>query len=68
MQKLTGEKLKAVWTEFSTLSLAVFVMRAAAWYTQGQTHLELKTLLRFSPVSLSLSMKLTLLKPYRLKI
>jgi hypothetical protein len=50
MQILTGQKLKAVWTKFSTLSLAVFVMSATAWYTQGQTHQELKTVRRFCPV------------------
>jgi hypothetical protein len=34
---LTGEKLKVVWAEFSTLSLAVLIMRATAWHTNTPT-------------------------------
>ncbi len=53
---LTGEKLKVVWAEFSTLSLAVLIMRATAWHRQTHPHAKLKTRPRFCPVSLSLSM------------
>jgi hypothetical protein len=41
-KKLTGEKLKVVWAEFSTLSQAVFVMSVNAWHIQARSHLELK--------------------------
>ncbi len=30
-QKLTGDNLKVVWAEFSTLSLAVLITSATAW-------------------------------------
>ncbi len=43
-RKLTGDTLKVVWAEFSTLSLAVFCfMSVIAWYRQAHPHLELKT-------------------------
>jgi hypothetical protein len=38
-----GCNLKFAWAEFSTLSLAVFVMSAIAWYRQVHPHLDLKT-------------------------
>ncbi len=55
-QTLKGETLKVVWSEFSTLSLAVFIMSVIAWHTHTCSHLQLKTRLRFCPVSSSLSM------------
>jgi hypothetical protein len=36
------EDLKVVCTEFSTLSLAVFVMSAISWYGQARPHLKLR--------------------------
>jgi hypothetical protein len=30
-----GDDQKVVWAEFSTLSLAVFVIRVIPWHTQG---------------------------------
>ncbi len=54
--KLKGNNLKVVCAEFSTLSWAVFVMSVIAWHTHASPHLELKTLSRFCPVTLSLSM------------
>jgi len=56
MQNLTGESLKVVWTEFSTLSQAVFIVIAIPWHTQARPHLKVKTRPRFCPASLSLSM------------
>ncbi len=57
-QKLTGENLKVVLSEFSTLSWAVFVMNTMARRTQARPHLELKTQTSFCPVSLNMSMLL----------
>jgi hypothetical protein len=54
VQKLTGDNLKVVAAEFSTYSLAVFVMSVIAWHTHARPQLELKTRPRFCPVSLSL--------------
>ncbi len=56
MQNLTGESLKVVWTEFSTLSQAVFIVIAIQRHTQARPHLKVKTRPRFCPASLSLSM------------
>jgi hypothetical protein len=53
---LTGDNLKVVWAEFSTLSWAVFVLNEIAWPGQVRPHLELKTLPNFCPVSSSLFM------------
>ncbi len=50
-RKRTGENLKVVWAEFSTLSLAVLVMSVTARYRQACPHLNLKTRPRFCPVS-----------------
>ncbi len=55
-EKLTGENLKVVWAEFSTLSLVVFIMNVISLSRHVRPHLELKTRPRFRPVSLSLSM------------
>jgi hypothetical protein len=55
MQNLTGESLKVVWTEFSTLSQAVFIVIAIQRHTQARPHLKVKTRPRFCPASLSLS-------------
>ncbi len=52
-RKLTGENLKVVLAEFSTLSLAVFVMSAITLHRQ---HLEVKPRPKPSPDNLSLSM------------
>ncbi len=38
-----GDNLEVVWTEFSTLSLAVFVMSVIGRQRQARPHLELKT-------------------------
>jgi hypothetical protein len=54
--KLKGDSLKVVCAEFSTLSLAVFVMSVIEWHLQARPHLELKTQPRFHPVCLSLPM------------
>ncbi len=51
-----GDNLKAVWAEFSTLSLAVFVISVNECHTQARPRLELKICSTFCPVSLSLSM------------
>jgi hypothetical protein len=56
-RKLTGENLKLVWAEFSTLSQAVLMMCLLLIYADACLHLKLKTQPRFSPVSLSLSME-----------
>ncbi len=50
-----GEELKLVWVEFSTLSWAVLVMRVIVLHRKGRPNLELKTRLKFSLVSISLS-------------
>ncbi len=34
VQKPTGENLKVVWAEFSTLSLSVFVLNVIVWHRQ----------------------------------
>jgi hypothetical protein len=47
-----GENLKVVCAEFSTLSLAVFVVRVSAWRRKGCPHLELKTRPRYCPANL----------------
>ncbi len=57
VQKLMGENLKVVWAKFSTLSWAVLIISATAWYRQKRQHFKLKTQLRFCPVNLSLSME-----------
>jgi hypothetical protein len=41
-QKLTGERLKFVWTKFSTLSWGVFVISVISGHKQARPHLELK--------------------------
>jgi hypothetical protein len=46
----TGENLKVVWAENSTLSSVVFALSVNAWHTQPRTHLELKTRPRFRPL------------------
>jgi hypothetical protein len=43
-----GNNLKVVWADFSTLSLAVFVLSVIEWNTKARLHLELKTRSRFS--------------------
>jgi hypothetical protein len=43
VQKVRKEIIKIVWAEFSTLSLAVFVMHAIAQHIQAHPSLELKT-------------------------
>ncbi len=67
MQKLKGENLKVVWTEFSTLSLAVLVMSVTARYRQTRSHLKLETQLRYCPVSLRLSKVIVILLSFLLK-
>ncbi len=54
-RKPMGDSQKVVWAEFSTLSLAVFVVNEIAWHTQARSSLELKTQPKFCPVSVSLS-------------
>ncbi len=46
-----GENLKIVLAEFSTLSLAAFVMGVIASHRQARPHLDLKTWPWFCPVS-----------------
>ncbi len=48
-QKITGDGLKLVWAEFSTLSQAVFVISVIAWHTLAHPHLELKAQPKFNP-------------------
>jgi hypothetical protein len=55
-QKLMGENLKSCLGRVFKFKLAYFVMCTIAWPTQAWPSLELKTWLRFCPVSLSLSM------------
>jgi hypothetical protein len=45
-----GDILKVVWTEFSTLRYAVFVISVTEWHGPACPHLELKTQSRFSPL------------------
>jgi hypothetical protein len=56
IKELTGENLKVVRTKFSTFKLDPFVMHAIGRDIQARPSLEFKTLPRFCPVSLSLSM------------
>jgi hypothetical protein len=42
-QNLTLNNLKVVWAEFSTLSLAVFVVSATVCHRQARPNLKLKT-------------------------
>ncbi len=67
VQKPTGENLKVVWAECSTLSLAVLVMSVTARYRQTRSHLKFKTRPRYCPVSLSLSMVIVILSSFLLK-
>jgi hypothetical protein len=46
-QKLTRDNLKVIWVEFSTLSVAVFVMSVIEWHRQAHPHLKLKMWPRF---------------------
>ncbi len=55
MPNLTGDKFKVVLAEFSTLSLAVFVVVSVLRGIHKRTHLELKFRPRFHPISSSLS-------------
>jgi hypothetical protein len=55
-QKLTGENLKVVWAEFSTLSQAVLQNVYNSRPVQTRPSLDLKTRPTICPVSLSLSM------------
>jgi hypothetical protein len=55
-RKLTGENLKVVWAEFSTLSEAVLQSVHGFWPIHTRPSLDLKARSRFRPVSLSLSM------------
>jgi len=48
-QKLTGDDLKVVCAEFSTLSQAVFVMSVIKLHRQARPRLELRTRPRFCP-------------------
>ncbi len=41
-QKLTGDNLKVIWTVFSYLRWAVFVVSSTAWHVLARPHLELK--------------------------
>ena len=49
-----GDNLKVVCAEFSTLSLAVFIMSVIVWSRQARPHLELKPRHGFCPISLNL--------------
>jgi hypothetical protein len=55
-RKLTGENLKVIWAEFSTLTLIVSQNVYNLWPIQTPPSLDLKTRTRLCPVSLSLSM------------
>ncbi len=55
-RKVTGDNLKVVWAEFSTLSLAVLQNVYNPWPVQTRLSLDLKTRSRFRSVSLSLPM------------
>jgi hypothetical protein len=48
---LTGENLKVLFAEFSTLGQGVFVMSVILWHRQTRPHLELKARLRFRTAS-----------------
>ncbi len=58
-RKLTGENLKVAWADILSLSLAVIVTNVTERH-DTQSHLQLKTRPRFSPVSLNMSMHLLL--------
>jgi hypothetical protein len=58
-RKPTGENLKVVWAEVSTLRLAVLKNVYNSLSVQTWPSLDLKARLRFRPVSLSLSMVFT---------
>jgi hypothetical protein len=53
-RKLSGDNLKLVWAEFSTISWAVLKMCMKLMYVDAQPSLWLKTRPRFRPVSKSL--------------
>ncbi len=53
-EKLKEEYIKVVWAEFSTLSLAVFVLTEIVWHRQARARLELKTRPRSHPIGLSI--------------
>ncbi len=55
-RKLTGENLKVILVEFSTLSWTVFQILVIECNRRAHAHLELKTRRPRFPVSLSLSM------------
>ncbi len=55
-RKLTGENLKVVWAEFSTLVGPFCYVCNYMAYREACLSLELQTRPRFRPVSLSLSM------------
>ncbi len=55
-QKLTGDNLKVVCAEFTTLSYGVFVMSVITIQRQARRHLQLQTRPMFGPLSLSLTM------------
>ncbi len=52
-RKLMGENLKVIQAEFSTLSLAVFVMSVNAWYAKHD-HIQFRIWPAFQSLSLSL--------------
>jgi hypothetical protein len=55
-QKLTGDNLKVVCAEFTTVRYGVFVMSVMTIQRQAHPHLQLQTWPRFGPLSLSLTM------------
>ncbi len=55
-QEPKGDRLKFVWTKFSTLSWDVFVISVISWHKQARPHLELKIQFRFHLLSLSMAM------------
>ncbi len=61
-RKLTGDTLNVAWAEFSTLSLAGFVLCVIAQHRQAHPHLELKTQPMSCPVDFTTVLLMTVRK------